>query len=54
MAVYTRNAYPKVCTVLYTLLCKSCRYLSRAEREREGERERMTDVNSLAGGKVHI
>ena len=50
MAVYTRNAHPKVCTVLYTLLSKSCRYLSRAERERE----RMTDVNSLAGGKVHI
>ena len=54
MAVYTRNAHPKVCTVLYTLLCKSCRYLLRAERERERERERMTDVNSLAGGKVHI
>ena len=56
MAVYTRNAHPKVCTVLYTLLCKSCRYLSRAEREKKRERERegMTDVNSLAGGKVHI
>ena len=57
MAVYTRNALPKV-TVLYTLLCKTCRYLSRTEREREGEREgereRMTDVNSLAGVKVHI
>ena len=47
MAVYTRKALPKV-TVMYTLLCKTCRYLSRAERER------MTDVNSLAGGKVHI
>ena len=32
VAVYTRNALPKV-TVLYTLLCKTCRYLSRGERE---------------------